>query len=474
MNLELNDIQRLVISSSVRLSCAAYVLLRVRDATAAKAWIGRRASEVTTAGEESPQRFVNLAFTSSGLKKVGLDDNTLATFSFPFQEGMATPHRARILGDTEQNNSAKWDWGGSTTGVDVLLILFAQDDDSLKMELERQLKEAATEGALDLVTALGAGRQPDTHEHFGFNDGIGQPVIAGTRNEERQKERTNHVTALPAGEFVLGYDNVYGVTADSPSVRPEDDPHGLLPTVPADATGLNARPGMKDLGRNGTYLVFRQLQQHVHKFWQFLDRATQEPGGASNHEARERLGAKFVGRWKSGAPLVLSPESDHPRLSNENNFSYAEKDASGLRCPIGAHVRRANPRDSLASGAKVALNSANRHRIMRRGRSYGDRSQNVMVDDGIDRGLHFICLNSDIERQFEFVQQTWINNPVFGGLYAEVDPLIGNLPKGNAIFTVQKSPLREAVHDLCRFVTVKGGAYFFLPSVRALKYLSVS
>jgi len=342
------------------------------------------------------------------------------------------------------------------------------------VELHRQLQEAAAGGALGLVTALRAGRQPDTHEHFGFNDGIGQPVIAGTRNEERQKKRTNHVTPLPAGEFLLGYENVYGVTADSPSVRPEDDPHGVLPTVPANATGLNAKPGMKDLGRNGTYLVFRQLQQHVHEFWQFLDKATQEPRGASNPEARDRLGAKFVGRWKSGAPLVLSPELDNPRLNNENNFSYAEKDASGLRCPIGAHVRRANPRDSLASDAKVALNSANRHRIMRRGRSYGDRSLNVMVDDGVDRGLHFICLNSDIERQFEFVQQTWINNPVFGGLYAEVDPLIGNVPKGDAIFTVQKSPLRETVHDLCRFVTVKGGAYFFLPSIRALKYLSIA
>ena len=248
MNLELNDIQRLVTSSSVRLSCAAYVLLRVKDVVAAKAWIGRRTSEVTTAGEESPQLFVNLAFTSSGLKKLGLNDNSLATFSFPFQEGMATPHRARILGDNEQNDSAKWDWGGSTTGVDVLLILFTQDENSLKMELPRQLQEAATEGALDLVTVLRAGRQPDTHEHFGFNDGIGQPVIAGTRNAERQEKRTDHVTALPAGEFVLGYDNVYGVTADSPSVRPEDDPHGLLPTVPADATGLNARTRNEGLG----------------------------------------------------------------------------------------------------------------------------------------------------------------------------------------------------------------------------------
>jgi deferrochelatase/peroxidase EfeB len=95
-----------------------------------------------------------------------------------------------------------------------------------------------------------------------------------------------------------------------------------------------------------------------------------------------------------------------------------------------------------------------------------------MVDDGVKRGLVFICLNADIERQFEFVQQTWLNNPVFSGLSEEVDPLVGNLPKGDCIFTVQAQPLRSRVHDLTRFVTVKGGAYFFLPSMRALRYLA--
>src|SRR5205809_3737778 len=129
-------------------------------------------------------------------------------------------------------------------------------------------------------------------------------------------------------------------------------------------------------------------------------------------------------------------------------------------------------RDSFGPDAATGLKSANRHRIMRRGRSYGHRLENPLIDDGAERGLHFICLNSDIERQFEFVQQTWINNPVFGGLYSEVDPLIGNLPKGDCLFTVQAEPLRERVHNLSRFVTVRGGSYFFLPSIRALKYLA--
>jgi deferrochelatase/peroxidase EfeB len=122
------------------------------------------------------------------------------------------------------------------------------------------------------------------------------------------------------------------------------------------------------------------------------------------------------------------------------------------------------------------LATANRHRILRRGRSYGHRPADPRIDDGVDRGLHFLCLNSDIERQFEFVQQTWVNNPVFGGLNGEVDPLIGNISRAetattNALFTVQADPLRSRVHNLQRFVTVKGGAYFFLPSISALRYL---
>jgi Dyp-type peroxidase family len=218
--------------------------------------------------------------------------------------------------------------------------------------------------------------------------------------------------------------------------------------------------------------VFRQLAQDVAKFWNFLDHETLDRHGRSDPWARDRLGAKFVGRWRSGAPLVLSPKCDDRDLGSENNFTYFEKDVQGTRCPIGSHIRRSNPRDSLGPETTTALTSANRHRILRRGRSYGPHIENPLVDDGVKRGLHFICLNSDIERQFEFVQQTWINSRVFGGLEGEVDPLIGNLPKGDCIFTVQGEPLRTRVHGLSRFVTVKGGAYFFLPSIKALRYLA--
>ncbi len=293
--------------------------------------------------------------------------------------------------------------------------------------------------------------------------------LASTNDIESEKRLFK--PKLPVGEFLLGHPNVYNVIAPSPAVKPADDPQNLLPVIPADAAGLNAEAGMHDLGRNGSYLVFRQLAQRVAQFWQFLDKAC-AANGVSNPEARDRLGAKFVGRYESGAPLVLSPDHDNPELRNENNFNYYDKDPHGLACPIGSHVRRCNPRDSLGPDPPTALNSANRHRLLRRGRSYGDPLKDSLVDDGAERGLHFICLNSDIERQFEFVQQTWINNPVFDGLNGEVDPLVGDLMRGDSLFTVQAEPLRRRVQGLSRFVVTKGGAYFFLPGVQALKYLA--
>jgi Dyp-type peroxidase family len=469
--LERNDIQGIVVSAYKHLHCAAFLLLRVKNAQPARTWLAQMATEVMASEAKDGSLSINIAFTYSGLKSLGLGQDALDAFSLPFQEGMAAPYRARLLGDNEENAPTGWDWGAPNNPVDVLLMIYGKDEATLNAALEREQKALPAVG-VELVKILSAQRQPNTHEHFGFADGIGQPVMAGTGNKKRQLQRTHHATELPVGEFLLGHPNVYGVIAPSPAVKPADDPQNLLPEIPADAAGLNAEAGMHDLGRNGSYLVFRQLAQRVAQFWQFLDKATCAANGASNPEARDRLGAKFVGRYKSGAPLVLSPEHDDPALGNENNFTYYPKDADGLKCPIGSHVRRCNPRDSLGPDPATALNSANRHRLLRRGRSYGPPQEDPLVDDGAERGLHFMCLNSDIERQFEFVQQTWVSNPVFNGLDGEVDPLVGDLLRGDSIFTVQAEPLRRRVEGLSRFVVTKGGSYFFLPGVQALKYLA--
>jgi deferrochelatase/peroxidase EfeB len=369
--LERKDVQGMVVSSYKHLPCAAYLLLRVEDAAAARKWISQHAAEITVSENKHPESSTNLAFTCTGLKNLGLKDTALETFSRPFQEGMATLHRSRVLGDADENDPAKWRWGGGKDNqVDALLLIFAKDEDVLTTQLQQRQQELSPDGFSE-AAVLQAGRQPDSREHFGFSDGIGQPVMEGTGNKQRQLQRTHHATELPAGEFLMGHTNVYGVTADGPVVAAADDPGNLLPAVPPDTTGLHAQTGMHDLGRNGSYLVFRQLAQDVARFWSFLDHATLDSNQKSNPAARERLGAKFVGRWPSGAPLVLSPKSDTPALGSENNFAYLDKDPHGFSCPMGSHIRRANPRDALGPDSATALNSANRHRILRRGRSYG-------------------------------------------------------------------------------------------------------
>jgi Dyp-type peroxidase family len=375
---------------------------------------------------------------------------------------MSSEHRARILGDNGDSAPYKWKWGGPEKSIDILLMLFAPDEPSVQAQLEKARSLLPSNGVVEIAT-LAAQRYPDNKEHFGFADGIGQPVIEGSGNLKRQLERTGHATEVKAGEFILGYINEYGIPSDSPAVDPGKDPGRLLPEHAS---------GGRDLGRNGTYLVFRQMAQNVSAFWQFLDEATRQPDGQSDPKERDRLGAKFVGRFKSGAPLVLTPEDNRPDLAEANDFGYAEHDPHGLACPFGAHTRRANPRDSLGDDPGEAIARARRHRLLRRGRSYGPRALDPLVQDGQERGLHFICLNSDLERQFEFVQQTWINNPVFDRLTGEVDPLVGDLEKGKRMLTIQSDPVRKCIHNLPRFTTLEGGAYFFLPGIRALRYLS--
>jgi len=494
---DLKDIQGIVMSGYGDLHCASYMMLRVTDAAAARRWLGSMLDQITTS-EPPPQtvKGLNVAITWRGLKNLGLDADTLETFSRPFSEGMTTLHRSRILGDDEENAPTNWVWGGNVAedkpddarAVDILLMVFAEKEDMLNALIAEKQSGFAQNGLAELKT-LNAGRHDDSHEHFGFADGMGQPAIEGTFQVAKAAARN----IIKTGEMLLGYINDYGKPADSPMLPLALDPKSqLAPPRPVDDNGVppGAPTDMHDLGLNGTYLVFRQYAQNVAGFRHFMDEATRRDGNL-DLAASDRLAAKFVGRWQNGAPLVLSPNCDDWTLSDADDFGYRDSDAQGFKCPIGSHVRRSNPRDSVGPDGPTALKTANRHRILRRGRSYGHSPKDPRVEDNVDRGLLFLCLNSDIERQFEFVQQTWINNPVFGGLNGEVDPLIGNIDKtetapvnplqGNsnngdaardAMFTVQADPLRTRVHNLERFVTVKGGAYFFLPSIRALRYLA--
>jgi len=468
--LERQDMQGYIVSGYIHLPCAMYLLLRVSDGSAARAWLAKLINEITTAERKQEGTCLNIAFTRSGLNRLGMNyPETLATFPLSFLEGMNSPYRTKILGDDGENDPANWEWGGADEQktADILLLLFGADEATLDQLIARQRSTFATGGVSEL-RALGAGRQPDTHEHFGFNDDITQPALEGTSAVKRNRPQD----VIKLGEVLLSYINDYGQPTDSPLISPEHDPQNMLPNQqPVHGAPSNA-PILHDLGRNGTYVVFRQLEQHVAEFWNYLDEASRDGNGQVDRAASVRLGAKFVGRWPSGAPLVNAPDADNPALGQDDNFNYFDADPHGFKCPIGSHIRRSNPRDSLAPNAEASLASVNRHRLIRRGRSYGHRAQDPRVDDGQRRGLHFICLNADIERQFEFVQQTWINSPVFSGLCGEVDPLVGHLSKGDEVMTIQGDPVRTRVHNLRRFITVKGGAYFFMPGMKALRYLA--
>ncbi|HMG07491.1 MAG TPA: Dyp-type peroxidase, partial [Mucilaginibacter sp.] len=334
--------------------------------------------------------------------------------------------------------------------VDVLLLLFAKDEDQLDEQLAIIKTGIDQPSGVQLIKSLSAGRQPDSKEHFGFFDGIGQPVIEGTDQKARQLSRTGHATELKAGEFVLGYENEMQKIDPLPAIK-----------------------RMPEFGKNGTYLVFRQIEQHVHSLWNYLKETTIGANGQSNLQDQEKLAAKMTGRWKSGAPITDHPDADpNPSgVKEENNFNFADRDKSGFGCPVGSHIRRTNPRDSLFDDPAISLLTVKRHRIIRRGRSYGDRTKDVYQNDGKERGLHFICINSNIERQFEFIQQTWVNNLNFATLDHETDPLIGHRSEAN-IFSIQGCPARTRIHNLPDFVTTKGGAYFFMPGMQALKELA--
>jgi Dyp-type peroxidase family len=291
---------------------------------------------------------------------------------------------------------------------------------------------------------------------------------------------------IQPGEVLLGYPNEYNKLPFSPTVAASDDSANLLRP---DAE----HPDRRDLGRNGTYLVFRKLRQDVVRFWQFCDEQTKNDDGTSNPEERTRLAAKMVGRWPSGAPARAVPRQRRLRSGRDagrnNVFGFAETDPHGYRCPLGAHIRRSNPRDGLGPTPKESATIVNRHRLLRRGRPYGELMLDPLQesgDDGVDRGLVFICLNANIARQFEFVQQTWINDPKFHGLYDNKDPITGdNLdlslggppdPEEDADipynFTIPQQPVRRRISGLTRFVHVRGGGYFFLPGLSALRFLA--
>jgi Dyp-type peroxidase family len=451
--LEKDDIQGLLARGYGSLRFASFLLLAVADARAARATLATWADQLTTARHRPGEVAVNLALTAAGIEVLAPAVAQEAAFSEQFTTGMTTDYRSRLLGDTGDADPRGWAWGGPNSDpVHLLLLVYADSADRLSARCDDLIAQADA-GGLRLVQQLPTS-ELTANENFGFHDGISQPQIEGF-GERRNKGE------VKAGEFVLGYPNEYGLLTDRPLLAPTADPQGLLPRDP----GGSGRP---DLGRNGSYLVLRTLRQDVEAFHAFTDTATRDAAGRSDPAQRALLAAKIVGRWPSGAPLVLAPGQDDPSLADSNDFGYAELDARGLACPLGSHVRRTNPRDSLEPrpGTEASLAINRRHRLLRRGRGYGSPTS------GQECGVHFIALNANLARQYEFVQHTWVNNPVFNGLEDETDPLVGPRSSKRSYFTAPARPVRRRYAELPQFVHVRGGAYFFLPGIRALRFLS--
>jgi Dyp-type peroxidase family len=434
--LEFDDIQHILLTRVPALT-GRYEFLSFSQPAQGRAWLAGLIDKVASAQSvtrsmDRERRWVSVAFTWNGLRALGVDEASLATFPEEFRQGMAA--RAQVLGDTGANHPDQWEGGLNSPDLHAIAILFARDE----AERERSTREhqaylARTPGVEVLSSLDFAALPPFTHarDHFGYRDRMTTPEIEGTGVEPTPGSGP----LVKAGEFILGYDDENGPPVDLPQ-----------PDV---------------LSRNGSYMAYRRLQEHVGRFRDFLRQHGETP------EEQELIAAKLMGRWRSGAPLILAPEKDDPALAADpqrnNDFNYSKMDPFGYAIPLGSHIRRMNPRDTAVN--------MQRRRMLRRGATYGPLLPEGAPEDGVDRGIAAFVICASLVRQFEFAQNVWINDPNFHELGNERDPIIGN-QDGTFDITIPKRPIRKKITGLPAFTTVKGGAYFFLPGIKALGYLA--
>jgi Dyp-type peroxidase family len=451
--LQSEEIPTLVFGGLLRLRCAQSFMLQLPDvAEKGRGWLRAIEGEIGYGERRRAGSMLALGLSHSGLQGLGLDAHALSTFPTVFQHGMAASWRSRALGDVGDNAPQNWCWGGpDTRRVDAIVNVYAENDDTLTERIAQMRVEFRHFG-VEIVHELQLDRLPANgdpiREPFGFTDGVSQPIVRGTR---RSFTARNDINVVDAGEMILGYpDNLEQIAASPFSAR------------------------CPKLGHNGTYLVVRQLEQDTVAFRRYLDTtAGQLIGNArvpelGRADLAEWLAAKIVGRWKDGTSLVRHPYQpgsvSAPGMRPDNDFLFGAEDPDGLRCPFGAHIRRANPRDSFEAGSKEQLAISNRHRIFRVGRSYSEQERSTRP------GLLFMCVNANIERQFEFMQQTYLLGSSFHGLENEVDAFARREESGGVLtIPTERGPLR--LQGMSSFITVRGGGYFFMPGRSAVRFL---
>lgn len=434
-SLDLEDLQHFLMSRPPA-RAARYEFLHFRSDRGGRTWLAGMIDKVGTAkvvgSSIVDSRWVTVGFTWNGLGALGLDGASLGTFPEEFRQGMAA--RAQILGLTGANHPDHWVGGLESPNLHAIAILFARDvseRERCRHEHEQYVKKC---DGVELISSLDLEGIPPfdyAHEHFGYRDRLSQPVIEGSG----EVPTPGSGPPLKAGEFFLGYPD-------------EDGP----------AAGM---PQPEILSRNGSYVAYLRMEEHVGAFRDFLRQHGETP------EQQEWVAAKLMGRWRSGAPLVLSPDNDEPTLgadySRNNDFNYGTMDPHGYGCPLGSHIRRMNPRDTAAN--------MNRRKMIRRGGTYGPLLPEGAPEDGVERGIAAFVGCASLVRQFEFAMNVWANDPNFHELGNERDPIFGT-QDGTFDMTIPKRPIRKKITGLTAFTTIRGGAYFFLPGIRALRYLA--
>jgi Dyp-type peroxidase family len=434
--LDLHEIQATVLRQRPAPYFGTHVLLRVDDARAGRELLRRLTPHVDSAtswwSADNPWLFVGVSY--AGLDVLGVPRDSLQSFPEAFRAGMAA--RARQLGDEGANDPKNWDPPFGNGEIHLGLSAFADSEEQRRRVLAIAREQYDSVSGVKVLRTQDFGAQPGDLNPLGYKDGIDQPPIEGSGVEPLPGQGR----PIKAGEFILGYPGEAGV----PLPMPQPD----------------------ILGRNGTYVGLRKYQSRVGAFNRFL-----RANGTTEKE-RELLAAKLVGRWRSGAPLTLAPDVDNPALGADpqrnNDFNYAN-DQHGRQVPFGSHIRRMNPRDTDLA----RLTDVNIHRLIRRGTTYGppyDPNALSEADDEVPRGAYFLFMSAKAMTTIEFLQQEWINDGNFIGTGSERDPIIGLQPEG-ATFTIPKEPIRRRIHGIETFNVLRGGEYFFMPSLSALRWL---
>jgi Dyp-type peroxidase family len=434
-----------------------------------------------------PTPGLNVAFTFSGLKKLGVPGIAdPAAKVEAFRDGMAARTTKGKLTDPPP---AGWLILGPGAPVDGVFIVTGATDAEIANIVALQLAPVPGNGWKVVREELGVVR-PDPakgHEHFGYADGVSQPGVRGriaadealtpSNNPSDENQGNPGQDLLWPGEFLFGYPGQNGQAPNFTVQGPVQDP---------------PVPFMK----NGAYLVFRRLPQLVPEFDQAIKVEAKKTGGATDAASATLLGAQMVGRWKSGAAIINAPTADDPQVAEgtprENDFEFGG-DRHGLSCPWAAHVRKVYPRDDVRHDADVTEDTpegkakilaseafTQTHRMLRRGIAFGPEltekeAMSQHSDPAHPRGLLFKCYVTSLEDQFEFVQQAWVNSADFSQVGSGVDPIIGQAVAEPAPFLgaapFSKNEAKKPKLSMGRFVNMDGGEYFFAPSLPAVKGL---